>query len=131
VELAARAVKDMLADTNARGTLPHVVRNRMAAALGFYAAFQDGVVPTAFPELRRSLDAFMGTGDWGALEGAVETIRSKAADCARVMMGIHREGRLRNDPHWTAAAFQDRVLTPMGIAAPASTPRGGVHDRTR
>ena len=41
VELLARSVKDLLADTNEYGTLNHIIRERKPAALGFYVAFLD------------------------------------------------------------------------------------------
>ena len=39
VELLARTIKDLLADTCAQGTLRHMIRYRQSTALGLYVAF--------------------------------------------------------------------------------------------
>jgi hypothetical protein len=51
VEYLARAVKDLLADTNEFRTLQHIIRERNDAALGFYVAFLDGLMKEFFPQL--------------------------------------------------------------------------------
>ena len=43
IEFLARAVKDLLADTNAYGRLRHIAGRRQAGPLGLYVAFLDGL----------------------------------------------------------------------------------------
>ena len=51
VELFARAIKDILADTGKRGTLNYILAEHRSASLGFYVAFREGMLKTLFPEI--------------------------------------------------------------------------------
>ncbi len=79
VELLARTVKDLLADTVAHGTLQHIISTKNAAGLGFYAAFQDGLFLPLFPQFRKAFEKFASDRDW---EG-IETARQKGFLTAR------------------------------------------------
>ncbi len=68
IELLARALKDLLADT--QRTLPHIIEARRASSLAFYAAFLDGLRPRLFPEIRRAFEDFPASGNWQPVEQA-------------------------------------------------------------
>ena len=41
MEFIARALKDILADTHAKGMLSHIINNRKKSSMGFYVTFLD------------------------------------------------------------------------------------------
>jgi hypothetical protein len=100
VELIARTLKDLLADTNEHGTLPHMIRERQLAALGLYAAFIDGLAREFFPELRDALYRFIGLRDWALIEDAVAAGRERARRYAAKVVEIHRAGKEKDDTDW-------------------------------
>lgn len=70
VELFARTLKDLLADTGPKGPLKHIISQQNEAGLGFYAAFQDGLFRPLFPQLRQAFEMFVSTRDWNDIENA-------------------------------------------------------------
>jgi hypothetical protein len=110
VEYLARAVKDLLADTNDFGTLRHIIRERQTASLAFYAAFLDGLVKEIFPELPAAFQLFMQTDDWGMIEQAVSGGRRTAINHAEIIMDLYRAGVRRNDLKWAAEHIQQKLL---------------------
>lgn len=116
VELLARAVKDLLADTNERGTLWHIVGKRKAASLGFYVAFQGGMSKALFPELAAGFEGFAETCDWGRIEAAVNAGRSTARRHAESIAGIFEKGMRVNDKKWVEREVAARLLEPLGIS---------------
>ena len=72
-ELLVRTVKDILADTCPAGALRQIVRSRQTAALGFYAAFLDGLGKKLFPEIRTAVARFMKDNDWQAVTAMINS----------------------------------------------------------
>lgn len=113
VELLARAVKDLLADTNARGTLPHFSRNRNAAATALYAAFMDGLMGRLFSGFRPACEKSFQSGTWSEIDRVVAEGRAKAVTLAGNLMHLHQEGRRRGDSVWTRERIQEDILAPL------------------
>ncbi|MFH1985480.1 MAG: Sfum_1244 family protein [Pseudomonadota bacterium] len=113
VELFARTVKDLLADTHPRGPLRRVIENRDAVALGCYVAFFDGLGRALFPELRAAFSMMVGTGGWAHLDDAVDAGRAAAARAARRMSALYLEGKARGDLAWAAARIQEELVCPL------------------
>jgi hypothetical protein len=109
-EYLARAVKDLLADTNDHGTLHHIVKERKTAALAFYVAFLDGLAKEFYPELSTAFQEFMQTNDWCTIEQAVSSGYRTASSHAGLIMDLYREGVRKNDLKWTEAQIQHRLL---------------------
>ena len=109
-EYLARAVKDLLADTNDFGTLHHIVRERKTAALAFYVAFLDGLLKEFFKELPAAFEEFTKTDDWGAIEQALAGGNQTAARHAGLIMDLYREGVDKNDLKWAEVQIQKRLL---------------------
>ena len=99
VELLARGLKDLLADTHQNGTLPHLISKRKAAALGLYAAFLDGMPRQLFPELREAFNSFTKTCNWHIIkEAAVEGYRharSYAAEIVSIFQKAQKKQQLQ------------------------------------
>lgn len=110
VELLARSLKDLLADTNEYGTLQHLMRKQKAAALGFYVAFFDGLAKEFFPELMPSFREFTKTGDWRIIEKTVSIGHANAIEKAEILMDIYQTGKRKNDKKWAEKEIHDLLL---------------------
>jgi hypothetical protein len=110
VELLARAVKDLLADTTQHGTLCYLIRNRKTAALGFYVAFQDGLIKELFPELRAAFRDFTKTRDWGIIEKAVATGYRNAKNFTEKIVHIFETGKENRQIQWVKNEIERRLL---------------------
>jgi hypothetical protein len=110
VEYLARAVKDLLADTNKFGTLQHIIRKRKTASLAFYAAFLDGLAKEFFPELLTSFQEFTQTSDWGVIDQAVAGGYQTAKQHAALITDLYQEGIRKNDNKWTETEIQKHLL---------------------
>lgn len=119
VELLARSVKDLLADTADQGPLWRIMDGKRTAALGFYAAFLDGLALALFPEIRPAFDRCIASGSWEPIEQAVIAVRERAGRHASQMMNICREGKRRGDMQWAAATIEKKLLRPLR-GAPAA-----------
>ena len=110
VEYLARAVKDLLADTNEYGTLQHIVRQRNTASLAFYVAFLDGLPKEFFPQLPASFQEFAQTGDWNIIDQAVSSGYQTAKKYAGLIMNLYQEGVRKNELKWAEKQIQKKLL---------------------
>ena len=110
VEFLVRAVKDLLADTNAHGTLQHIIRNRNAASLGLYVAFFDGLAKEVFPELRPAFNVFSESHDWQVVEEAMSAGYHTAKAHAQEIMHIYRTAKQKNNKKWAQHEIEKRLL---------------------
>jgi hypothetical protein len=110
VEYLARAVKDLLADTNEYGTLQQIVRQRNTAALAFYVAFLDGLAKEFFPELPACFQQFAQTEDWSIIDQAVSSGYRTAAKHAELIMDLYQEGFRKNELKWAEKQIQKQLL---------------------
>ena len=110
VEYLARAVKDLLADTNDCGTLRYIVKERKTASLAFYAAFLDGLAKEFFPELLTSFQNFTQTGNWGIIDQAVSRGYDTAKKHAVLITDLYQEGIRKNDKKWAESEIQKQLL---------------------
>jgi hypothetical protein len=110
VELLARAVKDLLADTSEYGTLRHFIQKRKTAALAFYVAFFDGLAKKLFPELIESFRQFVQTPDWHIIESAVSIGYHTARRHAEEIITIFEAGKQKQDKNWAQEEIEKRLL---------------------
>ena len=110
VELSARAVKDLLADTGPNGSLQDIIDRRDFAALGFYVAFFDGLRKEFFPELAVAFQLFTHAGEWELISEAIESGRRTARSHADLMATVFKEGQHRQDPQWAAKEIERQIL---------------------
>ncbi len=113
IELLARTVKDLLADTGPVSTLSHIISTKDTAALGFYAAFQDGLFRPLFPELRLAVEKFVSDNDWGGIKQAREAGFQTAQKYVRELTGLFVKGLDRNDMAQAAADINERLVKPL------------------
>jgi hypothetical protein len=110
VEYLARAVKDLLADTNDHGTLHQIIKVRKTAALAFYVAFLDGLMKEFFPELPVSFQEFTHSKDWRIIDQAVASGYQTATRHAGLIADLYHEGIHKNDLKWAEKQIQKRLL---------------------
>ena len=115
VELLARTVKDLLADTNEYGKLPYITRERKTASLAFYVAFLDGLRKELFPELTEAFQEFTQTRNWQIIEQAISSGYNMAKKYAETINSIYRTGKQRDDMKWVEREIEKRLLTPLGF----------------
>ena len=80
-EKFARAVKDILADTNERGTLRYIINNKKKGSLGFYVALLGELRKIIFPEIVTAFESF--EEDWSVIEESRQEGHEKASMYAR------------------------------------------------
>ena len=117
VELFARAIKDILADTCAQGTLNYIVAEKRCAALGFYVAFQEGIYKVLFPEIKAVFDRFVQTGDWGVIEGAMAAGYEASRSRAKQMVAIFQNGKDKNDLKWAEKEIIHQLMKPLKLSS--------------
>jgi hypothetical protein len=115
IELLARSVKDVLADTNEYGTLRHIVEKRKAGSLGLYVAFLDGLRKELFPELTEAFKEFALTFSWQVIEEAIAIGYQTAKGYAKSLTRIFQRGKGRNDMKWVEREIEKGLLAPLGI----------------
>jgi hypothetical protein len=107
VELLARTLKDLLADTGPHGALTLLLRDRDAAALGLYMAFGNGMTRLLTPELICAVDAFIQARRWKPLISAARTLRQNTVSHAHRVMALYDRERQRQDPEGARKAIED------------------------
>lgn len=113
VELLARAVKDLLADTGEHGTLRRIVAMHREASLGLYTAFFDGLRERLFPELKPAFLEFTRTRRWELIEDAVSAGDETARRYAETMAEIFRHGMGRDDRQWVESSIRRLLIDPL------------------
>ena len=121
IELLARSVKDLLADTNEFGTLQFIIRERNASSLAFYVAFLDGLMKELFPEIRPAFKKFIKTKDWNIINDAVDAGYFTARDYAEKMSHIHQRGKQKNSVKWAEKKMAMELLKPLGVTGAGLT----------
>lgn len=89
IDLLARSIKDLLADTHPEGVLPYLITQKDAAALGLYAALIDGFYKQVFPEFQPAFSQFMQTENWDLLAEAANHGRRRAEQTAQELMALY------------------------------------------
>jgi len=120
LELLARAVKDILADTHPGGLLNHIVERERKSSLGFYMSFLDGMRKHLCPGLQEASKRFWDNSDWMELQEAIVDCRAQNEAVARKLR--HLCERLDNGEsavdvrEWA----EQNILLPLGLQVPDS-----------
>ena len=92
-ELFLRGLKDVSSDTCRSGMLAHIIENRKAGSLGFYAALFGGFRRIIFPDMVNAYEEFLRTEDWELIEDARVKGYRKAGDYIRTLKEMFDKGR--------------------------------------
>jgi hypothetical protein len=110
VELLARGLKDLLADTSPKGTLPYLIKGRKTAALGLYTAFLDGMPAELFPELREAFIHFTKTRNWRMIKEAAAEGYRRARDYTSEMVHLFQTANKKQQVQWAKDEIEKRLL---------------------
>ena len=110
VELLARGLKDLLADTSPNGTLPYLVKNRKTAGLGLYAAFLDGMPKELFPELREAFNHFTKTRNWRMIKEAAAEGYRRAKNYTTEMVHLFQTAKKTKQMQQAKDEIEKRLL---------------------
>ncbi len=122
MELVARSVKDMLADTHPMGLLSHIVAEEKRSSLGFYMSFLDGMRKHLCPELNQASKLFWEQGDWSIVQQAIVTCREKNETIAQQLKHLCRQLDEGQSPADVGDWAAKNVLAPLGLQMPAQEP---------
>ena len=113
VEILARVIKDILADTHPEGLLRHIIENRIHSSLSFYAAFMRPFTRAVFPEVREAFRGFVADEDWGLIEQARKAGRLRAREAAEKLLCIHAAEK---DAGRAIKRISAEIIEPLGIS---------------
>lgn len=106
VELLARTLKDLLADSGTRGALEHVIQRRDQAALGLYMAFGNGITRQLTKPLMCAFETFIHDLEWDGIVRAVRTVHRETVDYTRQVMDLYQKNRNNQGLPWTRRAIE-------------------------
>ena len=110
VELLARGLKDLLADTHLGGTLHYLVENRKPAGLGLYVAFLDGMLKELFPQLRSAFNHFTKKHNWRIIRRAAIDGHRHAKKVMSEMIDLFQTGQKKKQLRWAKNQIERRLL---------------------
>jgi len=114
IELFARVIKDLLADTHTEGLLGHIIRSRKKSSLGFYISFMRPFTKLMFPDAPEAFKQFQLSGDWGIIDTARNRAYQKAQSNALELIELHLEGR-RKSTDWARSKILSDLIEPLGL----------------
>lgn len=114
IEIYARALKDLLADTHPAGFLEHVTKGEHTASVGFYVAFMSPFTKALFPEMLEAFRTFRLNGDWQSIHGARVSGFDKARRQAGTLAAIFRESASRGT-QWAKQQILAELIQPLEI----------------
>jgi hypothetical protein len=120
VEILARVIKDLLADTHPQGLLGHIIKRRQKSSLAFYVAFLRPFSRAVYPEMLEAFPRFLTNEDWSAIEETRHAGHIKAQGLARQLTEIHERGR-RQTREWSQHQITTTILEPLGISGASRT----------
>lgn len=120
IELLARAVKDILADTHPKGLLSHIVTREKKSSLGFYMSFLDGMRKHLCPELSEACRTFWNNGNWAMVQKAKMQCREKNEAIARTLQVLCRKLDAGESPEEVRNWAEQNLLAPLKLQAPGA-----------
>lgn len=114
IELFARVIKDLLADTHEEGLLGHVIEKRKKSSLGFYISLMRPFSKLMFPEAAEAFKQFQGNSNWQIINEARLLGYAKTHDNALALVELHLEGRKRG-LDWARSRILAELIEPLGI----------------
>ena len=114
IELVARGVKDILADTHPEGMLSFILQERRTASLSFYRGFLDGMRKLLFPEIGPAYRQFREDDDWAGISRARDRAREANLDRAAILQAAVRDlATIGSGP--VGERLKAELLTPLDL----------------
>ena len=118
LELLARAVKDILADTHPKGLLSHIAGVEKKSSLGFYMSFLDGMRKLLCQDLHAASRVFWHDGDWSSLQKAIMVCREKNEAIAVKLTEVNNRLVAGESPEKVRIWAERNILAPVGLQVP-------------
>jgi hypothetical protein len=118
LELVARAVKDILADTHPEGLLGHILAREKKSSLNFYVSFLDGMRKLLCPEINEASKQFWENGDWALIEKARNACRIKIEGIADELQYMCIRLDRGESPDELREWADKNILAPIGLHVP-------------
>ena len=118
LELVARAVKDILADTHPEGLLGHILAGEKKSSLNFYVSFLDGMRKLLCPEINEASKQFWENGDWALIEKARNACRIKIEGIADELQDMCIRLDRGESPEELREWADKNILAPIGLHVP-------------
>ena len=113
IELLARTIKDMLADTGDGGRLRFLIQGTRLASLAIYTAQLDGLAEKMFPEMEAAFTTLLKNSDWQAVENARTAALNRTISMAEEL--IFLVGRDENQGKRLIDDVNERLFKPLGL----------------
>ncbi|MEJ5347573.1 MAG: Sfum_1244 family protein [Desulfosoma sp.] len=121
IEIYARVLKDLCADTDDKGLLTHIIEDKNRAALAFYVAFLRPFTRLMFPEILKAFQKFKKFQNWELIEAARQQGKQKFHEMAAMLVALHQEHQ-----HIGIDRARDKILerciAPLGLLKKATRP---------
>lgn len=114
IEIYARVVKDLLADTHPQGLLGHIVRHRIKSSLGFYVANARAFMRLLFPEIHGAFGRFLRGADWEVIEEARQRGQENGRSRAEHLVALYLQGK-EQESGWSRGRILSEIIEPLGI----------------
>jgi len=114
IELFARVIKDLLADTHEEGLLAHVIAERKKSSLGFYITFMRPFSKLMFPEAAEAFKRFQEDSNWQIIDKARLKGYANARRNALALVELHLEGR-KLGAESAKSQILSELIEPLGI----------------
>lgn len=114
IEIFARVLKDLLADTHPQGFLGHIIAGQHASSVGFYVAFMRPFTRILFPEIITALAEFRETGDWLVVERARQAGYEKVDGQAKALVSLYRK-KAEQGQEWVRERIMEELIEPLEI----------------
>lgn len=112
IELLARGIKDLLADTGEKGMLSYIISRRKLGSLGFYASLLHGFRKLLLPDMAQVYRGVKGEMDWGIAEEARREAYEKARTHAATLLEIYAG---KKDLQGVEDEITRRLLRPLNL----------------
>jgi len=112
VELLARGIKDVLADTTESGRLKYIIDQKNKGSLGFYVAFLDGFPKLIFPEIVSEFEEFAATERWERIDAARKAAYVNATCYVEKLISLYHIGKDRGHD-WLKAVVEKELIEPL------------------
>ncbi|MBF0528286.1 MAG: hypothetical protein HQK55_03230 [Deltaproteobacteria bacterium] len=113
LELMARTIKDLLADTGPDGRLAFIVDGQRLASLALYLGRLEGLPQRLFPEIHPAFERFLTDRNWQIVEEVRRTAWDRFVGMAQDMVALVEESADRAD--WLSEQVEARFFKPWGL----------------
>jgi hypothetical protein len=114
IEMFARVIKDLIADTHPEGLLGYIIQHDCKSSLAFYVSFLRPFTREFFPEMRQAFNEFRPRGDWSLIENARRKGYERGHRNALALIELHEAGRTRGTD-WAKDQILSQLIEPLGI----------------